>query len=140
MLDVLFGAVIISAVAVASLVSLVSLNRNAAVNRMFCNARAVVQNDADTALSDTWQTSASPTPPSLKGGTSTVPIDLRDDPNNNWGSVTFVTGTLTRTVSPVLYQSGSSGVVTYQITSSISYRYRGKDFTYKVTTMRSTDD
>ena len=141
MLDVLFGAVAIGIVAVASLESLVTLNRNAAVNRMYSNARAVVQNDADTALSDVWTTSASATPPSMASGTSTVAIDIRDDPHNSWGAVTFVSGTLARTVTPFLYQSGSSGpVVTYQITSAISYGYRSKTFSYKVTTMRSTDD
>jgi len=140
MMDVLFGTIAISIVAVASLESLVTLNRNASVNRMFSNARAVVQNDADTALSDLWATSTSTVPPSMTSGTITVPVDLRDNPNNSWGSVTFVSGTLTRTVTPVLYQSGSSGVVTYQITSSVNYTYRGRAFTYKVTTMRSTDD
>ncbi len=140
MMDVLFGTVAISLVAVASLESLVTLNRNAAVNRMFSNARTVVQNDADTALSDVWGTSTSSVPTSLTSGTVTVPVDIRDDPNNSWGGVTYVSGTLTRTVTPILYQSGSSGVVTYQITSSVNYVFRGKTFTYKVTTMRSTDD
>ena len=140
MMEVLFGTIIISVVAVASLESLVTLNRNAAVNRMFNNARAVVQNDADTALSDVWASSSSTVPSSLTGTTCTVPIDIRDNPNNSWGSVTFVSGTLTRTVAPVLYQSGTSGVVTYQITSSVNYVYRGRAFTYKVTTMRSTDN
>src|SRR5271163_996774 len=87
MMDVLFGAVAISIVAVASLESLVTLNRNAAVNRMFSNARAVVQNDADTALSDIWATSNSSAPSSMTSGTITVPVDIRDNPNNSWGSV-----------------------------------------------------
>ena len=141
MLDVLFGATIIGIVAVASLESLVMMNRNAAVNRMYSNARAVVQKDADTALSDVWTSSASPTPSCMASGTSSVAIDSRDDPNNSWGAVTLVAGSLARTVTPVLYQSGTSGpVVTYQITSSVSYVYRGRTFTYQVTTMRSTDD
>lgn len=140
MMDVLFGVIAISVVAVASLESLVTLNRNAAVNRMFSNARAVVQNDADTALSDIWATSSSAVPSSMTSGTTTVPVDLRDNPNSSWASVTYVSGTLTRAVTPILYQSGSSGVVTYQITSSVTYVYRGRTFTYKVTTMRSTDD
>ena len=140
MFDVLFGAIAIGIVAVASLESLVTLNRNAAVNRMYSNARAVVQNDADTALSDVWASSASPTPACMASGTSTVAIDSRDNPNNNWSAVTLVSGTLTRTVTPVLYQSGTTGVVTYQITSAVNYFYRGKTFNYQVTTMRSTDD
>src|SRR5271168_773452 len=90
MMDVLFGAIAISLVAVASLESLVTLNRNAAVNRMFSNARAVVQNDADTALSEIWATSSSSVPTSLTSGTITVPVDIRDDPNNSWSGVTYV--------------------------------------------------
>ena len=94
MMDVLFGVIAISVVAVASLESLVTLNRNAAVNRMFSNARAVVQNDADTALSDIWATSSSAVPSSMTSGTTTVPVDLRDNPNSSWASVTYVSGTL----------------------------------------------
>ena len=140
LIDVMFATMVIGFVAVASLESLVILNRNAAVNRMYSNARAVAQKDADTALSEVWASSASPTPSSMAGGTSTVAIDSRDDPNNSWAAVTVVSGTLTRTVTPVFYQTGSSGVVTYQITSAVNYTYRGKPFTYQVTTMRSTDD
>jgi len=138
----MIATAIIVIVGLASVQALVLMNRKAATMRTLNNARAVVQRNIDTAMGVPF-TSALP-PPILAitpatgavydddgGGDNLVNVALLRD-----GATAFIKGTLTRFV---IAESNADGADIRRVTFSLSYTYRGRPYSYAMTTLRTLD-
>ena len=143
LIEVIVAATLIGLVGVASIEALGTLNRDAAVNRIFTNARSVVQRNCDTALNVTLNSGTTPAILAITGSSGVVYDDDGGTPLTvavavqGSAGVTVVTGTLTRTVTAV---SNSDNADIRQVTFLINYMYGSRPFSYKLTTMRAADD
>ncbi len=143
LVEVMIAAMLIGVVAVGSVKTLDQLNRNAASNRIITNARAVVQRNIDTALSVTCQKDAIPAILSLTpaagqvydddGGTANVVTVAQ----RGSSGVNLATGTLTRIVTTF---ANADAADIRRITFRLNYNYRGRAYTYSLTTLRAIDD
>jgi hypothetical protein len=142
LIEAVTTAGLISLVAVGSVQAMTLLNQRAAVNRLFLNARSIVQRNIDTALEVACTSSSIPSILATTGtagalydegtGATTVAVALQGS-----GSVTLVNGTLTRTVLPVANTLNASIL---QVTFRVDYTYGSKPYSYQITTMRAYDD
>lgn len=128
----LMAMTIVMIAGLASVEALILTNHKAAVMRTVNNARAVVQQNIDTALGVPFGAN-DPVPAILATGTSasTVPIVLARD-----GTTSVVNGTLTRTVSA---EPNPSGANIRRVTFQAAYTYRSRPYSVSMTTLRSTD-
>ncbi|MDB6152052.1 MAG: hypothetical protein JWL90_505 [Chthoniobacteraceae bacterium] len=150
--EVLIAAVLIGMVAIGSIQSLTLLNRDAAATRMLTNARAIVQRNIDTALSVTFTSDATSAVPAILALTSAGGAVWDDDAGNvnvvdvalqGSTGTQLVQGVLTRIVTdvaPVDAVDTLDKPVIRKITFRLDYTYRGRPFSYSLTTMRSIDD
>jgi hypothetical protein len=150
--EVLIAAILIGMVAVGSIQAMNLLNRNAAATRMLTNARAIVQRNIDTALSVTFTSDASSPVPAILALTPPAGSTWDDDAGNanvvdvalqGSAGTRLVQGTLTRIVTAVDPADAADAFdkpVIRKITFTLDYTYRGKPFSYSLTTMRSIDD
>ena len=148
------AAMVIGVASIGALQALGVLNRNAAGVRSLTNARAIVQRNIDMALSVTGTTSSIPAILAVTSATGTVYDDDAGTANvvavmiQSTSGVNLVEGTLTRivryvdTTSPSVESStavaGQALIV--RITFSLTYTYRGRNYSYSQTTMRAIDD
>jgi len=140
LVQVMVACAIIVIVGLASIQALVLMNRKAAVMRTMTNARAVVQRNIDTALTVPFTATLTPailamTPGSVYdddgGGDNLVNIALQRS-----GTTAWIKGTLTRTVTA---ESNPESVDIRRVTFSVSYSYRGRPYSFSMTTLRTQD-
>jgi type II secretory pathway pseudopilin PulG len=142
LVQVMIAAAIIVIVGLASVQALVLMNRKAATMRTLNNARAVVQRNIDTAMGVPF--SSTFTPAILAVTTSSGAV-YDDDGGGDFlviigllraGTSAWVKGTLTRTV---LAESNADNADIRRVTFNLSYTYRGKAYTFAMTTLRTQD-
>lgn len=142
MVEVMIACAVIVMAFGAVMQALLQFNRQALLSRVQTNARMVVQRNIDQALAEKFTFTETPailalTPPSGStwdddgGGDNRVAITVENGTN-----IATTLGTLTRTVTAV---ANTSGADVRLVQFSISYSYRGRPYTYSVTTMRSRD-
>lgn len=138
MVQALIAMTIVVIAGLASVEALVLTNRKAAAMRTVNNARAVVQQNIDTALGVPFPANAAaPAILGLGSTTTSVPIAVARN-----GVSQIVSGTLTRDVSvqgdPANPLNPAEADVR-RITFQVSYTYRSRPYTVSMTTLRSTD-
>ncbi len=150
--EVLIAAILVSLIAMGSIQSMTLLNRDAAATRMLTNARAIVQRNIDTALSVTYTSDLSTPIPAILALTPSQGSVWDDDsgaPNmvdvalQGSSGAQLVQGALTRIVTevdPVDAVDKIDQAKIRKITFQLNYTYRGKPFTYSLSTMRAIDD
>lgn len=142
LVQVMVASAIIVIVGLASVQALVLMNRKAAVNRALNNARAVVQRNIDTAMGVPFTSSVQPAILGITAATGAVYDD--DGGGDNLvnvallrsGTSAWLKGTLTRTV---VAETNPDGADIRRVTFSITYAYRGRNYTYAMTTLRTQD-
>ncbi len=143
LVEVMIAAMLIGLVAVGSVQTLDRLNRNASSNRVITNARAVVQRNIDTALSVTCSKTSIPPILAITSAAGAVYDDDAGAANvvtiaqQGSSSVELARGTLTRIVTAV--SNGDSADIR-EITFRLDYNYRGRPYTYSLTSLRAIDD
>ncbi len=142
LVQVMVASAIIVIVGLASVQALVLMNRKAAVTRTLNNARAVVQRNIDTAMGVPFTSSVQP---AILGITATTGAVYDDDGGGDnlvnvallrSGTSAWLKGTLTRTV---VAETNPEGADIRRVTFSIAYTYRGRNYTYAMTTLRTQD-
>ena len=142
LVQVMIATAIIVIVGLASVQALVLMNRKAATMRLLNNARAVVQRNIDTAMGVPFSTSIEPAILVTTSASGSVYDD--DGGGDNLvniallraGTSAWLKGTLTRIV---VAETNADGADIRRITFNVSYVYRGKTFTYGMTTIRNKD-
>lgn len=133
----LFG--ITSAAAVAAMLR---MNNNAALSRLQTGASTVAQNQIDLCLSDSpFNPQKSQIPPELTvGSTSTgsvtnPTVPVYTDPKSGLQ----VLGWMVTDVADTGTVYNSIGLNVYQITVTVNYKFKGRSYTVKMSTLRSSD-
>lgn len=142
LVQVMIATAIIVIVGLASVQALVQMNRKAAAMRTLNNARAVVQRNIDTAMGVAFTTSL--VPPILATTATTGAVYDDDGGGDNLvniallrsGTTAWIKGPLTRTV---IAEANADGADIRRVTFSLSYTYRGRPYTYAMTTLRTID-
>jgi len=133
----LFG--ITSAAAVAALIR---INTNAALCRLQTGACTVAQNQIDLILSDgPFNPQLNQIPPELtvgetdQGSSSAPTIAVYTDPSSGQK----VLGWMQTVVQDAGATSGSTTLYVYQATVTVSYFYKGRQYSVSLNTMRASD-
>jgi len=142
LVQVMIATAIIVIVGLASVQALVLMNRKAATMRVMNNARAVVQRNIDTAMGVPFNTSYQP--PILAITTASGSVYDDDGGSDNLvdvallraGTTAWLKGTLTRTV---VAETNADNADIRRVTFSLSYTYRGKTYSFAMTTLRTLD-
>lgn len=137
----MIATVVILIAGVGGVQTLLTVNREAANMRMLSNARAVVQRNIDTALGVPLD---SGTTPAILAITSSTGSPYDDDGGgdnlvnivNLRSGATLLTGTLTRIV---VAEANPDNADIRRVTFQLGYAYRGRSFTYQMTTLRAQD-
>jgi type II secretory pathway pseudopilin PulG len=142
LVQVMVATAIIVIVGLASVQALVLMNRKAATMRVLNNARAVVQRNIDTAMGVPFTSTSTP---AILATTTASGSTYDDDGGGDnlvnvallrAGTSAWLKGTLTRTV---VAESNSDGADIRRVTFSLSYTYRGKVYSFSMTTLRTQD-
>ncbi len=142
LVQVMIATAIIVIVGLASVQALVLMNRKAAAMRTLNSARAVVQRNIDAAMGVPFTTSFEP--PILATTTATGSVYDEDGGGDNLvniallrnGTTAWIKGALTRTV---VAESNPESATIRRVTFTISYSYRGRPYSYAMTTLRTQD-
>ena len=142
LVQVMVATAIIVIVGLASVQALVLMNRKAATMRVMNNARAVVQRNIDTAMGVPFTSTS--TPAILATTTSSGSVYDDDGGSDNLvnialfraGTTAWLKGTLTRTV---VAESNADNADIRRVTFSLSYVYRGKTYSFAMSTLRTQD-
>jgi type II secretory pathway pseudopilin PulG len=142
LVQVMVAAAIIVMVGLGSVQALMLMNRKAATMRLMNNARAVVQRNIDTAMGVPFTSTS--TPAILATTTSSGSVYDDDAGGDNLvniallraGTSAWIKGTLTRTV---VAESNADNADIRRVTFSLSYTYRGKVYSFAMTTLRTQD-
>jgi type II secretory pathway pseudopilin PulG len=133
----LFG--ITSAAAVAAMLR---MNNNAALSRLQTGASTVAQNQIDLCLSDSpFNPQKSQIPPELTvGSTSTgsvtnPTVPVYTDPKSGLQ----VMGWMVTDVADTGTTYNSIGLNVYQVTVTVNYKFKGRSYSVKMSTLRSSD-
>ena len=142
LVQVMIATAIIVIVGLSSVQALVMMNRKAATMRTLNNARAVVQRNIDTAMGVPFSTTVEPPILAITPATGTVYDDDGGTANLvnisllRPGTTAWLQGTLTRTV---VAETNADGADIRRVTFSISYTYRGRPYSFAMTTLRTLD-
>lgn len=119
--------------------ALMEMNRKAAGLRLLTNARAIVQRNIDSAIAVPF--TSSNIPPILAIGSSIWDDDGGNDSKVNVvvprsGNGAVIKGDLLRTVTS---ETNSVNADIRRVTFTLAYKYRGKDYSFTMSTIRTTD-
>ncbi len=142
LVQVMVATAVIVIVGLASVQALVLMNRKAATMRTLNNARAVVQRNIDTAMGVPFSSALEP--PILAITTASGSVYDDDGGGDNLvnvallraGTSAWLKGTLTRTV---IAEANAEGVDIRRVTFSLTYTYRGRPYSFAMTTLRTFD-
>lgn len=128
--------------AAAAIAGMVRMNTNAALCRLQTGASTIAQNQIDLVLSDSpFNPQYTQTPPELtigttNTGTSTAPtVAVYTDPST---SIT-VPGWMTTVVANTNTTLNGSTLYIYQVTVTVFYKYKGRQYSVSMSTMRCSD-
>ena len=126
--EVMLTLAMILVVGGAAITCMIQLNRQAEEHRLYSCASAAVNNEIQVCLTDgpfVPQQASSVPPSELTSGTQ-APVSMPLDP--------LVTGTMNITVA-----TANSSLNVVQITVSVTYTYRSRNYTVTQFTMRASD-
>lgn len=143
LVEVLIGAGMLVIMTSATMMALMKMNEMAAVARNMTGASTAVQNQIDLILSDgpfnpqkTNPDGSQQVPPELQLGTQTqTNVPVYQDPKSG----IVVPGTMTTTVTDVSFIFGTFQIWTYRATVTCTWTYRNKNYSYAMSTMRTSD-
>ena len=128
--------------AAAAMSAMLRMNNNAALARLQTGASTVAQNQIDLVLSDSpFNPQKSQVPPELtlgttNTGTSTTPtIPVYTDPKTGLQ----VTGWMTTDVVDTSAALSGVSLNVYQISVSVFYKFKGRTYSVKMGTLRTSD-
>jgi hypothetical protein len=135
---------ILALVLMSSITGLLAANRQAAAYRALTAARMVVERNIETALALTWDGQNVPAILATTaaagsvydedgGGDGLVNIMVQ----NNAGTNLLIKGTLTRIV---VAETNPQNANIRRVTFKLAYKFRGKDYSVSMTTLRAIDD
>lgn len=132
--EVMVGVAVVFIAGAGAFSGLNSFNRTAAETRVSGNAKSIVQERIDMALTLDFDPDGSPpfVPAVLETGTRTSAAPILLDENG----LAVITGTVSETVSAV---SNPSGLDIRMLSVRIDYSYGGRDFDYTISTIRAPD-
>jgi len=142
LVQVMIATGIIVIVGLASVQALMLMNRKAAAMRTLNSARSVVQRNIDTAMGVPFTTTSTPPILAITAATGAVYVDDGSTDNQvniallRSGSTAWLRGTLTRTV---LAETNADGADIRRVTFSLAYTYRGRPYSFSMTTLRTVD-
>lgn len=126
----------------ASVSAMLRMNNNAALSRLQTGASTVAQNQIDLVLSDSpFNPQKSQVPPALTLGTTDAgsaaapTVAVYTDPKSGMQVKGWMRTEVVNTGATL------SGVAlnTYRITVTVNYRFKGRDYTVRMGTMRASD-
>ena len=126
----------------AAVGAMLKMNNNAALSRLQTGASTVAQNQIDLALSDApFNPQKSQVPPALTLGTTNVgsasspSVAVYTDPRTNLNTLGWMTTVVADT--GVAYHGNSLNI--YQITVTVSYKFKGRMYMVSMSSMRCSD-
>ena len=134
LVEVVVAVAVIGLLAVGSTQAMLSMNRQAMVNRVMTNARIVAQEQINSALTVEFAPAANPPviPALLQVGTTISTVGIAADSTGT----TTISGTMTRTVTA---ESNPLGVTMRRFACVVSYNYLGRNYSVALSTIRSPD-
>ena len=143
LVEVMAAIGILGITAAVSIVALNQMNNRAFLSRCQTGASTVAQNQIDLILSEMpFNPQKSQTPPSLtlgtqSQGTSSAPsVPIYTDPVTG---VVAVRGWMTTTVADTNTTLSGVSLQIYRATVTVNYKFRGKDYSVAMSTLRSSD-
>ena len=141
--EVMVAVGIFGIFAAISIVAMNRMNYRAALSRCQTGASTVAQNQIDLMLSEMpFNPQKSQVPPSLTLGTTNVgsstnpTVAIYTDPKSN---IVVVKGWMSTTVVNTNTTMNGNNLNIYRATVTVSYVFKGKTYTVKMSTMRSSD-
>ncbi len=141
LVQVMIAAAIMVVVGVSSISTLLTVNREAATARVYSNARAIVQRNMDAALVAPFSSTSTPAILATTGSSGALYDEDGDGSytenvvDTRSGNV-LVTGTLNRTV---VAEANSDSAPIFRITFQLNYTFRGRSYSYHMTSLRAQD-
>lgn len=128
--------------ATAAVSAMLKMNNNAALSRLQTGASTVVQNQIDLALSDSpFNPQKNQIPPALTVGTASLgsatnpTVAVYTDPKTGYNVFGWMTTTVANTGTT--YNGNSLNI--YRITVSVFYKFKGRQYTVSMGTLRCSD-
>ena len=144
LVEILVAAGILSTVLLGSITGLLAANRQAAAYRALTAARVVVERNIEATLAASFD---SVNVPAILQTTSPSGVVYDDDGGgdnlvslliqNSDGTNTMLKGTLTRFVAA---ETNPQNAPIRRITFRVDFTFRGRPYTYSMTTLRAIDD
>src|SRR5207249_2089442 len=137
LVELMVAAAMIAVAASTCLWALANMNRNANIARLYTGASTVAQNQIDLLLTDSpFNPQKNQSPPELQVGTATqTGIPIYQDPATG----VIVSGTMTTQVADVSQTYNSNTLSMYRAMVTISFRYRGRDYSVAMSSIRASD-
>ncbi len=128
--------------AAAAVAAMLRMNNNAALSRLQTGASTVAQNQIDLCLSDSpFNPQKSQIPPELTvgststGSSSSPTVAVYTDPKSG----IQVMGWMITDVADTSTTLNGMALNIYQITVTVNYKFKGRAYTVKMSTLRSSD-
>lgn len=141
-MEVVMALAVLGTMAGGCYVGFNSINTYSISSRLYSEAQTCVQNQIDLILSkDPFDVTTNKVPTVLTLGTTTTPnVFIYQDPVS--GNV-VVTGTMTTTItdtgSTMNFTGSTQNLNIYRATVTVSYAFRGKNYSVSMDTMRTAD-
>ena len=132
--ELMAAAALLGLAGAATLWGLTMLQTHATVNRLYTQAQTICQNQIDRVLTNgPYNPALNQTPAELTNQTATVQVSTA--PGNP------VSGTMTTTVvdTGIKYPAGGTDLKIKQAKVVVAYKFRGKDYSVELNTMRAPD-
>jgi type II secretory pathway pseudopilin PulG len=142
LIQVVVAAAVVCICGVAGIQSLIFLNQKAASARLMTSAREIVERNINAALSVPYTTSSVP---AILATTAAAGSTYEDDGGSDGyvavafrsdGTTSFIKGTLTRTV---VAEPNTVSATILRVTFGLTFTYRNRNYSYSMTTLRTTD-
>lgn len=140
--EVMVGLGLFGITAAAAVSGMLHMNNNAALSRLQTGASTVAQNQIDLCLSDSpFNPQKSQVPPALTlgststGSSSNPTVAVYTDPKTGMQ----VKGWMVTEVANTGTTYNGNNLNIYSITVTVNYRFRGRNYSVKMGTMRTSD-
>jgi len=136
--EILVALSVLALVSASGLVAITLLNREAALHRIYTAAQTVAISQIELCLADTpFNPQLGQVPSELAIGTHTITeTPLYADPNSD---EVMVVGTVTTTVADAGLTAGGTNLNARTIAVTVTYQYRGRNYSVKMNTIRCSD-
>lgn len=144
LLELMISLSLIGLVVTASIVGLLSTNRQAAIHRAMTSARVIVERNIEAATNAPFTTSLTPAILQTTSGSGAIWDDDGGGDNlvnilvqNNDGTGQLLKGTLRRIVTA---EPNPENATIRRVTFRLTFELRSRNYTTEMTTLRAIDD